>query len=41
LDSFDEDEEVLGIAEDRWTKLQENSDSWVSHGEVMKLLERE
>jgi hypothetical protein len=40
LDSFDEDEEVLKIAEARWKALEENPDSWVSHDEVMKLLER-
>lgn len=40
LDSFDEDEEVFKVAESRWKALQEDPDSWVSHEEVMKLLER-
>jgi len=39
LDSPD-DEEVLMVAEDRWKALEKNPDSWVSHEEVMKLLER-
>ncbi|MEK7951869.1 addiction module protein [Luteolibacter soli] len=39
-ESFDEDEEVLKIADERWKALEENPDSWVSHDEVMKLLKR-
>lgn len=39
-ESFDEDGEVLMIAEGRWKQLEEKPDSWVSHEEVLKLFER-
>jgi len=40
LDSLDDDEAAIRIAEERWKKLEEKPDSWVSHDEVAKLLER-
>jgi hypothetical protein len=39
-ESFDEDEEVLRIADERWKALEQDPGSWTSHEEVTKLFER-